>query len=103
MLRDDLIAARALIDTPDKWTQHTYARNPHGEITFPEEGDAICFCGQGAVFRVLGNSNSDRLDAALEALNQAAGCYFVKLNDDPATTHADVLAVFDRAIAAANA
>ena len=95
-VKDDLIAAKALIATPEKWIKGEFERDG-------------CFCARGAIQAV--NLDSSREIDAEEALEAAVPrrarhrSKFVssvsKFNDDPNTTHADIMALFDRAIARA--
>jgi hypothetical protein len=107
-LRDDLIAARALIDTPAKWRKDMSDSQPS------------C-CAIVATNRVTGGRSSRHWQALADALPQdwsrtnkarvseAEGCdvsdypgvFVGEYNDDPATSHNDILALFDRAIDAA--
>lgn len=82
-LADDLRAAKALIDTPEKWAEDTL---------------------QNAVLQAI-DLNPARWTAARVALLAAIPGHpsLVAFNYDPATTHADIMALFDRAIAAAEA
>jgi hypothetical protein len=90
-----LIAARALIDTPNKWTKGAWQTG-------------CTYCAAGAARKVIfGTSNDWSLDfwatpIALALDAQAPGHNVALYNDDPATTHNDVLALFDRAIEAAS-
>jgi len=90
-VKDNLIAARALIDTPERWIK--------GESRI---GD--CFCALGAIGVVSGPGAEPGLwNGCHEALAHAVpngDLYVARFNDDPDTTHADILALFDRAIAA---
>ena len=82
-LRDDLIAAKGMmIDTPDKWEECT---------------------AQNAVLQAIDHLDADRWLAARRALLQAMPGHtsIAAFNYDPETTHDDVVALFDRAIAAA--
>lgn len=104
-LKDDLIAAKALIDTPQKWCQK------HGHLTrkkwlFWEQHS---YCTVGAI-SVTGGGHintihpdflrmRDALERTLPPGNENS--LLVAFNDDPATTHADIMALFDRAINAA--
>lgn len=92
-LKDDLVAAKALIDTPEKWHQGSY-RSRLGNA----------FCAIGAL--TAATCDADRVSAGRDALQGAmppgmkglpAGIY----NDAKSTTHADIMALFDRAILAA--
>lgn len=91
-LKDDLIAAKALIDTPEKWGKGS-GINP------PRNG---CHCIITAV-------PSSRVATFLrDFLPGGQGAWpvgispVVAFNDHPNTTHADIMALFDRAIAAAD-
>ena len=94
-VRENLIAARALIDTPEKWGKGGYvSATPN-----------VCFCAVGA----LANANcwsfaevwhERAIDVLYDKLPPNSGGLTV-YNDHPDTTHADIMALFDRAIAAA--
>ena len=96
-VRDNLIAARALIDTPEKWGKEDYEPRPG------------CFCIFGAIAKVKGVEASPIVEGGPENefLEEALPDDFdggvVAFNDDPFTKHADIMALFDRAIAAAEA
>lgn len=96
-LHDDLIAARALIDVPQKWVKGVDFG--HGRL-----------CAMGAVGRATnqpmgGFRWSDCENALIKALPSKtrghAGHSVVVFNDAPKTTHADIMALFDAAIKAA--
>lgn len=91
-----LRAARALIDTPEKWTQGCYAKDAKGNGLPPEDEDAVCFCASGALRHV--DVDVDVCWPAFDALGLAVGGNIIEFNDSH--SHADVLAAFDRAIAA---
>lgn len=40
---------KELLDTPDKWTQGTCARDTDGDATYSESPTAVCFCLLGAI------------------------------------------------------
>ena len=100
-LHDDLVAAKALIDTLEKWTKAAV-----------DNGPGTPCCTVRALNRVS-PWRSERNDAAREALRQQIpatyrgfrskqyGVALGNYNDDPTTTHADIMALFDRAINAA--
>ena len=105
-MKDTLIAARALLADPAKWIKRDYAKRADGEVVFGNDEGAVCFCGFGAIQHVLDTENEpDPLsvlltDAAREMFPDRVGeRSFAAFNDHPDTTHADVLAVFDKAIA----
>jgi hypothetical protein len=93
---ETLKAARAKIEKRDNWIKGTsfMRRGLPGELI-------DCYCSSGAVVHsaVDGEACAD----AHEALAVAAGTHIVLFNDREATTHSDVLAVFDKAIAAEEA
>lgn len=95
--------ARAKIEQPERWTQRVFARNRAGVVVHPTDGDAVCWCAAGATSYsapntcVLGTA-WNALDAAAQALG---GSGVTTWNDDH--THAEVLALFDAAIAAEEA
>lgn len=98
-LADDLRAARALIDTPEKWCKESY-----------ECDGAMCVLGAGQSANGLQEGGPEYYAALRGALppewepdeNDWSGDV-PQFNDDPATTHADIMALFDRAIDAAEA
>lgn len=98
-VRENLIAARALIDTPEKWV---------ADGVFERDG---CYCAVGALEMANGKFTHcgllvEECDALWMALpdehktgpEPSKGDIFI-YNDDVAT-HADIMALFDRAIAA---
>lgn len=121
-----LIAAKALIDTPEKWYVGDFAAHRYTTDT-PEPAYAYhyasiggtkanCWCGMGAVARVAsvdpgyirsGLDFAQPANAAMGYLNDVVGKrhdnWFPDFNDHANTTHADVMAAFDSAIALAKA
>lgn len=98
-LIENLKAARALIDTPEKWHQGWY------------ESESGCLCTLGALAKaVLGKTDNVRwcepeLSTAQRALEAELPKYWkargvATFNDSPRRTHADIMALFDRAISA---
>lgn len=98
-----LIEARKLIEKPERWIQHDYARDADGGEVTPDDSDATCFCMLGALARSAHamEHEAHRLPAAL-VLSTTVGGRVHHWNDDPDRTHAEVLAAFDRAIARAS-
>lgn len=98
-VKENLIAAKALIDTPEKWGRGHY------------EADG-CLCALGAARKAFfGTADFSRLDGWSGDRNpvaQAIKCHLSpvwhgcvdEFNDARSTTHADVMDLFDRAIAA---
>lgn len=92
-LAEDLIAAKALIDTPEKWGKGS-PRRPAG-----------CLCAMDAltkgVYRRFGFNRFSAAESVLKANLKRGAKHIAQFNDWPSTTHADIMALFDRAIAAA--
>lgn len=95
---DLLRRGRGKIPTQEQWTRHVHARTAEGYMIDPEAQNAVCWCGYGAILAVDGFSKDMQLAGA--ALDNACGEIFSTWQDRPETTHADVLACFDRAITA---
>jgi hypothetical protein len=87
-----LTKARELIATPDKWTQGLW-----------KKPDAECYCLWGAVYRAAGGDATSReppgFTLAWRLVTKQVNGGAITYNDLPSTTHADVLALLDRAIA----
>lgn len=94
-VRENLIAAKALIDTPEKWGKGAFI-----------SGSSGCLCVLGALGVAARSDayawNYQDANALLSVLpfKASSETSLAKFNDDPRTTHADVMALFDRAIAA---
>lgn len=93
---DILRAARAKIDTPEKWTHTVLARRADGKKTGARDPSAVYFCMSGAVI----SGGNEAIDwRAFDFLTRAIdGATIPAWNDHPDRTHAEVLAAFDRAI-----
>lgn len=100
-VKQTLIAARALIEKG--WTQDAYARDADGAACSVNDDRATCFCMNGAVMRVAGIYRENDALMVFTALGSAAGVtrYSHHWNDAPGRTQAEVLALFDKAIEAA--
>lgn len=99
-----LKAARAWLSDPVRWCQGSFCRDADGLPTLNghNQNTPVATCAWGALFiprnvELLG----DRLGAdAEDFLKETMGC-IPYMNDDPNTTHSDILAAYDRAITAA--
>jgi hypothetical protein len=129
---DNLRRVRARIDTPEKWCRSAMAQrmvdegvdeeiNLVAEDCLPEDHGACRFCLLGALavvgcdfalddadaFDDGGNAypltEQRLLEAALPPRMRTAGRGLDVFNDSPRTAHADMLALVDRAIVAADA
>lgn len=92
-VKENLIAAKTLIDTPEKWTKGGWRRSG-------------CYCAIGALLEVKGLQGISGFAEAEEEQLRAAlpepfwGDVVENFNDDPNTTHEMIMQLFDRAIAA---
>jgi len=102
---DILRAARAVIADPAHWTQGVLARDAAGLKCQPNDPAAVCWCSVGALRRAdddseagyeAGNILDDIADLATGGLGVTAEW------NDTATSHAQILAGFDEAIALAD-
>lgn len=104
-VRDILIAARAKIEKPENWTKGAEARTASGLVVYATDRDAVCFCTVGALFAVAPYLEDQPLRfearAKLKAAigRRSATFNITEYNDMDHRKHADILALFDRAIA----
>ena len=108
MIVETLIAARAKLATG--WVKGAYALNAKGIDVAPESPDACRWCISGAVLAVMPRDIGDTPMLLRHAIGKglpypfaANGGNIAGFNDAEETTHADVLAALDRAIAFAQA
>lgn len=94
--------AKALIDTPEKWTIFAEARDKYGERVYARESFACKFCAEGAIYAAGGYLGDDRDEAILfrKVIGQTS---IFGWNDEDGRTHAEVMEAFDKAIALAEA
>lgn len=94
---DVLKTARATLEDPARWTRGWFFRDDKGaKVANP--ADASCFCMLGACIAAAGNSVVTNIPGELALRYVLDGLYPADFNDDPTTTHADILRVFDDAI-----
>lgn len=102
--------ARALIADEKNWMRQYYSANDEGLWVNPREVEATCFCSIGAMHRVMDIPLSESIPepvGILFAVDEKLRDNFdgsfegviVDFNDE--NSHAEVLALFDRAIARA--
>lgn len=109
---DNLIKMRALLADPQRWTKKAYARKADGTTCVPLDPNATCFCILGAQAKTAPKF-SDKIKvrggltfnyAIFEALREQIGARsqdnIPHYQDAEARTHADVLDLLDRTIAA---
>jgi hypothetical protein len=97
-----LTAARELLSDEARWTKKVFARSRSRRVLDAASSDAVCWCSLGAICRISLGDDVLRLGAE-EILRSTVKMPIGQFNDDPATTHADVLDAFDRAIEKARA
>lgn len=99
---DLLIAAKALIDAPEKLARGVWARDAKGMPVPPHSPDAVCWCSGGA-FRRAAWGNHPRITVEQTALriivDAALPHSFVTFSDT--APWPEVMAMWDRAIGAA--
>jgi hypothetical protein len=105
-----LRAVRELLAEPERWTKKAIARDAAGKATDVYDERAVSRCLGGArleaerdcrpydPLRLMRISDEDR--ALHQSVRKRGFEGFVSFNDAPQTTHSDILAVLDEAIAA---
>jgi len=88
----DLEAARALIDTPDRWYQGQLRKSG-------ADGKPCKWCALGACYQIAERDELTRYRDMAKALNGVIGEPVPNWNDAPERTHAEVMVLFDKAIA----
>ena len=93
--------ARELIAAPEHWTQRYLALSATGAPVLPRTDAAICWCSSGALLEI-GLLHTVNVCLAGDLLTDNLGGMpgaLIRFNDTH--SHAEVLAVWDRTIAAA--
>ena len=95
--------ARKLLEDPSHWTKGAFAKAAAGCAIASTSDNAVCWCAIGALRRFDRGGYSAAYSNAVFVLQccVSGSGGVAEFNDDPNTTHADVLAMFDRAIARA--
>ena len=91
-----LIDARALIEKG--WCQRAFAKNKYGIKVTPHDPSAVCFCMVGAIKRFW---SSQEYKACLCLADFTRPHSLLSWQDAPGRTKAEVLEVYDKAIAIA--
>jgi len=89
--------SRELLSDRSKWTRDRFARDGEGRPVSPTHESAVCFCALGAVVKFAVTKDVEKL--ARRALETVVG-NVTKVNDE--RTHAEMLGMFDKAIAEAS-
>jgi len=105
--KEILIAAREIVTEPEHWTRGHYAASARGDMTVVTSCEAVCFCAVGAIRRAVWEDGDENIANAKMAVGQlcrkvglAGEITLVSWNDAKGRTHAEVLALFDKAIEA---
>lgn len=91
-----LVAARELLGDESRWTRDNLAHDVYGVEIDPRSKNAVCWCVMGAVQKF--SPGAGYQGAALSRVHSVVGESIDEFNDNPTTTHADVLRVLDAAI-----
>lgn len=99
--REVLVAARKLVATPEQWIKGSFARNLQGKDVGTFDHYAKSFCMLGALYATCRNEDSHDAEMCLLAQVRKSSSFgsISGYNDSTARTHADVLGVYDAAIA----
>lgn len=105
--------ARSIIENEKNWTKNLMARTKDGNLVQSYSEEAVCWCMAGALHRAFnkfqlygeykGTTIVEEFNNIIKNQNTNSNGTPIHLNvsafnDDPDTTHEDVLRVFDRVI-----
>lgn len=91
-----LVSVRELLSDEKRWTRRWYARDAAGVGVGSRDKHAVCWCLVGAMRKSpIGKLHQE---VGLDLLRSVVYGPIAGFNDDPKTTHADVLRVLDAAI-----
>lgn len=96
-----IVRAREILSDPKHWIKSTYARNLVGDSVLATSPHAVCWCSMGALWKAFDEvgKNTTRMEAyTFLQKNLLENEDIAGFNDNPDTTHSDVMAAFDRAI-----
>lgn len=96
MSKEVLIKVRELLSDPSRWTQRCSARDCNGNPAHESGEEPVAFCLFGAMTRVTGGL--DVYKDLSEILYDRWCISIPAWNDAPGRTHAEVLALLDKAI-----
>ena len=107
-IKQQLRAARELIDTPEKWTQGALGRNAEGNSAWDDKGNVVARCATGAVLDACRGDwlPSEVMEIRTNLLrsiihHETSAISYITVacwNDLPGRQHAEVMLAFDRAI-----
>lgn len=100
-LREDLVAAKALIDTPEKWCKGSDWRGANIYTSTasyaPPAAIRLQMCARSAA-QTIDCKRHSGVHVALIAALPDGWRSVAEFNDERRTTHADIMALFQRAI-----
>lgn len=91
---DVLRDVRDLLSMPEAWIKDDWSQTVEGTPCSPDSNRAACWCLTGAISRFDGDDSG----ALVIVKRVVPGGLAARFNDDPKTTHADILRVLDQAI-----
>ena len=94
---------RDLLSDPARWTKGWFAKDSSENPCVPTSKDAVCWCALGAMRKQLGYVEDDlfmEITRDLEAILKKQGYNhsLATFNDDPATTHNQMMKLLNLAI-----
>ena len=104
MFEEEIKKVRALLDSPEAWTQISLAKNEKDETTCVFSDDACKWCVQGAFMHVTNATDQadDDFDDVWRYIDsksvEITGMYLVDFNDDVNTDYYDVLEFIDKVL-----
>lgn len=99
-ISDQLKAAKALISTPETWTQGRCARNSSNQSVHVMDSTACKWCSIGALRNVYGMNDTHKNKEYTQSrsyLAYASHGFMVPVFNDK-SPHSEVMAMWDRAI-----
>lgn len=99
-------AVRIVLKTPESWTKNAFARNKLGKPVPFDAPDAVCHCLSGASLLVRQyfppeESFNEAFTKTASSMGRTASkdsAWVPAFNDDPSTTHEDVIVILDEMI-----
>lgn len=104
MMKEQLKEIRKLIENPENWTKRFYARDKFDREVYDVSEEACKWCLLGAINRIMRSKENYKnylvviliLENAIRSITNHYN--IVKFNDDPKTTHEDILNLLDKCI-----
>lgn len=96
-----LRAAKAKIDTPEKWNQGCGARDALGRQVPSYSKNAVRFCAYCAIDPELSAKSGSDTERAVILLRKVIGTDIITWNEAKGRMYADIMDGFDRAISLA--